>query len=55
MVSKVIVENPCGCFFKSGLPEEQEFQDRSAAKDEAQAFAVLPSGTNYKVVISPRT
>lgn len=68
-MSKVTVENPCGCFFKSGLPEEQSFNDRASAKEEAESlrlhmekhfckkhtFSVLPSGTSYKVVISPRS
>jgi hypothetical protein len=66
---KVKIENPCGCFFKSGLPEEQSFDDKAAAKAEAQSllehmqknfckkheFGVLPSGTTFKVVISKRS
>jgi len=65
---KVDVENPCSCFFKAGLPEEQNFDSKDAAKAEAEsllahmqknfckkhAFSVLPSGSGYKVRISPR-
>jgi len=66
---KVTIENPCSCFFKDGLPEEQSFTTLEAAKAEAESllmhmqknfckkhdFSMLPSGTNYKVRISPRS
>ena len=65
---KVTIENPCSCFFKDGLPEEQSFDTKDAAKAEAQSllehmqknfckkheFAMLPSGTGFKVRITPR-
>lgn len=65
---KVVIENPCSCFFKNGLPEEQSFDDQSAAKREAESllshmeknfckkhvFVMLPSGTGYKIRITPR-
>lgn len=65
---KVSVENPCSCFFKDGLPEEQTFNSKDAAKAEAESllahmqknfckkhtFAVVPSGPGFKVRISPR-
>ena len=66
---KVEVQNPCSCFLKDGLPESQSFSDKVAAKAEADSllahmekhfckkhvFSVLPTGTGYKVVISPRS
>lgn len=65
---KVTIENPCSCFFKNGLPEEQSFDNQTAAKTEAESllahmqkhfckkhdFTMLPSGTGYKIRISPR-
>lgn len=65
---KVVVKNPCSCFLKGGLPEEQTFSSKDAAKAEADSllahmekhfckkhvFSVLPTGTGYNVVITPR-
>ena len=65
---KVTIENACRCSMKDGLPEEQTFSDKDAAKSEAESllahmeknfckkhtFAMLPSGTGYKVVITER-
>lgn len=65
---KVKIENACSCVFKNGLPEEQTFNDKEAAKAEAQSllehmqkhfckkhtFNVLPSGTSFKVNITNR-
>lgn len=35
---KVIVNNACRCFFKSGLPERQQFDTKEAALAEAEAL-----------------
>ncbi len=33
---KVRVQNPCSCFFKSGLSESEEFDTKDKAKQEAE-------------------
>lgn len=41
---KVKVENPCSCFFKSGLYEVLEFENKTEAKKEAdRIFGVMQS------------
>ncbi len=63
---RVTVQNPCRCFLKDGLPEEQTFSDKEAAKAEAEAllahmkknfckkhaFSMVPFGSEFKLVIS---
>ena len=34
----VHVQNPCSCFFKSGLPETQQFDSAADAREEAQSL-----------------
>ncbi|MCX6076804.1 MAG: hypothetical protein NTW78_07945 [Campylobacterales bacterium] len=35
---KIKVQNPCNCFFKSGLSEALEFDTKEEAKKEAESM-----------------
>lgn len=62
---EVKVENPCRCFFRSGLPEVQSFRTKEEAEAEAKdilahmqqnfckkhSFYLVEVGTRYMVSI----
>lgn len=66
---KVKVENPCSCFFKSGLSEQVEFENKDEAKKEAEyminimksnfckkhEFALSEQFGDFTVFIKPRS
>ena len=65
---KVNVQNTCSCFFKSGMVDSQEFDDKEDAKKEAEAmiekmqstfckkheFALNEQFGDYTIYIKPR-
>jgi len=39
-MSKVIIQNPCSCFLKSGLLQEEEFDTKTEAKAKAEKLLI---------------
>lgn len=68
MAYKVNVENPCSCFFKSGMVDMQKFESQEDAKKEAEdmlrvmnstfcnkhTFVMTEQFGDYTIYIRPR-
>ena len=67
-MATVEIKNPCSCFFKSGLPEMQQFPTDAEAKEEAEQllehmqqkfckkheFSLSGAAGKYTIFIRPR-
>ena len=65
---RVTVQNPCSCFIKNGLTENQEFDTKEEAKKEAETliknmtenfcqkheFSMMEKFGDYTIYIKPR-
>jgi len=65
---KVNVVNPCSCFVKNGFVEEQDFETKEKAKEEAEyllkimnsnfcqkhEFSLVEQFGNHTIYIKPR-
>jgi len=66
---KVNVQNPCSCFVKNGFVENQDFETKEEAKQEAESlmktmetkfcqkheFSMIEKFGDYTIYIKPRS